>query len=201
MVEKIDLKSLFSQISLEYYIPITNAAGWNDINSRALMMERFQYWENKGKQCVLLYMGDFDPAGLMISDYIKSNLNDLSGAVGWDPRNLKVDRFGLSFEFIEEFGLTWIPNLKTSAGKYPLNDPRHKDHKKPYVQNYLKKYGVRKVEANALVVRPEEGRQLYLDTINRYIPGDAPAAYRAAIKPERDRMTEIINAKIISDEE
>jgi hypothetical protein len=30
-------------------------------------------------------------------------------------------------------GLTWIDNLETSNGKYPLDDPRHRDYDKPYV--------------------------------------------------------------------
>jgi hypothetical protein len=37
-VEKIDLKSLFSPICAAYRIPIANAKGWSDINSRATMM-------------------------------------------------------------------------------------------------------------------------------------------------------------------
>ena len=74
MVEKIDLKSLFAPLCAEYAIPITNAAGWNDINSRVQIMERFKYWESRGKRCVLLYCGDFDPAGLQISKSINRTL-------------------------------------------------------------------------------------------------------------------------------
>ena len=69
-VEKIDLKSLFEPICKRYHIPLTNARGWSDIHSRAAMMKRFTEWENKGKQCVLLYCGDHDPGGLNISETI-----------------------------------------------------------------------------------------------------------------------------------
>jgi hypothetical protein len=121
--EKIDLKSLFSRECRQYHLPITNISGWNDINSRAAMMRRFAYWEDRGKQCVLLYCGDHDPGGLRISEFIRSNFNDLTGAVGWSPDNLIIERFGLDYNFIRAQGLTWIDNLETSSGKFPLNNP------------------------------------------------------------------------------
>lgn len=49
VVEKIDLKSLFSPICEEFHVPCTNSRGWSDINSRARMAERFKVWEEKGK--------------------------------------------------------------------------------------------------------------------------------------------------------
>jgi hypothetical protein len=60
-----------------------------------------------------------------------------------------------------------------------LADPDHEDHNKPYVQDYLRQFGARKVEANALVVRPEAGRQLCLDAIRRYIPDDLLSDFEA----------------------
>jgi hypothetical protein len=137
VTEKVDLKSLFSSMCYQYHIPITNSKGWNDINSRAAIMKRFAAWEAKGKQCVLLYCGDHDPGGLQISGLIRSNYDDLTDAVGWSPRNLIIERFGLDYDFIMEQELTWIDNLETGGGKYPLNDPRHHDHGQPYVQSML----------------------------------------------------------------
>jgi hypothetical protein len=139
-VEKVDVKSLFGPITEEFYIPIQNAGGWSDINGRAAMMRRFACWEAKGKTCVLLYCGDFDPGGLHISDSLRSNLQDIAESVGWWPDELIIDRFGLTCEFIEEQGLTWIDNLETSKGGR-LDDPNHPDHHKSYVQEYLVRYG------------------------------------------------------------
>jgi hypothetical protein len=193
-VEKIDLKSLFAPSCAEFHMPISNCSGWNDINGRAAMMERFSDWESRGKKCVLLYCGDHDPGGLNISGFMHSNLHDLSGAVGWDPDHLTVDRFGLDYDFIEANGLTWIENLETSSGGR-LDDPKHKDHLKPYVQNYIKRFGVRKCEANALVVRPEAGRALCRQAILRWVPENAPKRYaralarvRAELQAEIDRL-------------
>jgi hypothetical protein len=126
-VEKIDLKSLFQPDCKEFHVVITN------------------------KQCILLHCGDHDPGGLRISDFLRSNLEDLADAVRWHPTNLEIDRFGLNKKFIDRHRLTWIDNLETGSGGR-LDDPEHPDHEKEYVKSYINKFGVRKVEANALVV-------------------------------------------------
>jgi hypothetical protein len=132
-VEKSNLKNLFQKVCAEFHIPIANVGGWADLNVRAGFMQRFRQKETEGKQCVLLYCGDFDPGGLHISDFLRSNLNDMSRAVGWSPDDLVIDRFGLDYDFIEHNSLTWIENLATSNGEYPLDHKKHPDHYKPYV--------------------------------------------------------------------
>ena len=186
--EKIDLKSLFSRECRPYHLPITNFSGWTDINSRAAMMKRFAYWETRGKECVLLYCGDHDPGGLHISEFICSNFTDLTGAVGWSPEHLIIERFGLDYDFIVAQGLTWIENLETGSGKYPLNDARHPDHFKPYVQSYLRQFGARKCEANALVTRPVAGRGLCRRAIFRHIDSDAILEYERQLADAREEL-------------
>jgi len=97
----------------------------------------------------------------------------------------------LDRDIIDELGLSWIENLETSSGER-LDDPKHKDHKKEYVQSYLRHHGARKVEANALVTRPVEGRQLCLDAILDYLPEAAPEDYETAIAPARMELRDII---------
>jgi hypothetical protein len=187
VVEKIDLKSLFGPVAGYFHVPITNIGGWCDINGRAAMMRRFAGWERKNRQCVLLYCGDHDPGGLHISDFIRSNFADLTRAVRWGPDNLIIERFGLNADFIESNNLTWVDNLETGSGK-SLADPRHPDHRKIYVQDYLRKFGARKVEANALVVRPREGRMLCQEAILRYLPADAVAKYEDRLQAAREEV-------------
>jgi hypothetical protein len=184
-VEKIDLKSLFSSVCAPFHIPLTNISGWNDINSRAAIMRRFASWERRGKRCVLLHCGDHDPGGLHISDFLRANFEELAGAVGWHPRNLTIERFGLNADFIQAQGLTWIDNLETSSGGR-LDDPRHPDHQKPYVQSYLQRFGARKVEANALVIRPRAGRDLCRRAILRYVWQSAVTRYERDLASLRD---------------
>jgi hypothetical protein len=171
-VEKLDLRNLFQPVCSEFFVPITNFKGWSDLNSRAAMMRRFQRHEKAGRKCVLLVCGDHDPGGLLITNSLRKNLEDLERAVGWSPANLVISRFGLNADFIEANNLTWIDNLETSSGGR-LDDPRHGDHRKPYVQDYISKFGVRKCEANALVVAPQAGRRLCRDAIMQYIPETA----------------------------
>jgi hypothetical protein len=135
LVEKIDLKSLFATQARRFYIPIANAKGWADLHSRAAMVKRFAYWAAQGKQCVLLYCGDFDPKGLQMSDCLRANLAEMVPAAGvdWSPDALIIDRFGLNLDFIEEHKLTWIDGLITGSGK-DLGDDGHKHHGQAYVQ-------------------------------------------------------------------
>jgi hypothetical protein len=139
----------------------------------------------------LLYCGDHDPAGLNISTFLRSNIGELSAAVGWSPNELVIDRFGLNCEFIDQHGLTWIDNLITGSGGR-LDDPRHPDHRKAYVQDYIRHFGVRKVEANALVVQPEAGRELCRRAILKYVDLDRIPDYRAAIKEKQKAVATAI---------
>ena len=191
MVEKIDLKNLFRSVCEPFCIPIFNGGGWSDLNCRAAMMSRFQIWEGKGKQCVLLSCGDLDPGGVRITEHIRSNLADLSRAVGWSPDNLTIDRFGINDDFIRRHRVPWIDNLHTSRGNFPLDDPRHPDHSKQYVQDYLKRYGARKVEATALVLPRlvRHARALCLRAILKYLPADAPDQYQSSLELPRQEMS------------
>jgi hypothetical protein len=190
-VEKADLKSLFAEVAEEFHVIIQNVGGWADINVRAGMMRRFFEWERRGKVSVLLYCGDHDPGGLQISGFLRSNLEELAGAVGWSPHYLGIDRFGLDYAFIERNGLIWIDNLETGSGR-SLADPAHPDHKKPYVQEYLRQFGARKVEANALVARPDAGRQLCREAILRYVPEDAVDLYERHLDTRREELRQAI---------
>ena len=102
-----------------------------------------------------------------------------------------IDRFGLNYDFIQENNLTWIDNLETGSGKR-LDDPRHPDHKKPYVQNYIKQFGVRKVEANALVTRVTAGRKLCEDAILKYIDLDGVNDYNDETMEARELLQKVI---------
>lgn len=178
LVEKIDLKTLFEPICRSYHIPIANAKGWSSILQRAEYARRFKEAEERGLQCLLLYCGDHDPDGLRISDTIRANLEQVSsirwhdGESGYDPKNLEIKRFGLNYDFIIRNNYTWIDNLITGSGKN-LADKNHKNHFYPYVQQYLKKIGARKCEANAIVTTPREARGLITAEIQQWLGSGA----------------------------
>ncbi len=139
---------------------------------------------------MLLYCGDHDPDGLRISDTLKKNLEDIQygqwvdGETGYSPVHLKIVRFGLNYDFIQAQGYTWIDNLITSRqdqdGKArDLADPKHKNNQYPCVQNYLRNYGARKCEANAVVTTPDAARQLVRDAIERILGVEARERFEA----------------------
>jgi hypothetical protein len=176
-VEKMGVYSLFEKPTGDFDVPLVNIGGWADVNSRVELMRRYAYWEARGKQCVLLPFVDHDPGGLRIAEFLYKNLTDLSDAVGWSPDNLIIDSFGLKPDFIRRHRLTWIDNLETGSGER-LDNPNHPDHHKDYVQSYIKKFGVRKVEANALVICPEAARELCRRAILKYVSLSAIEEYR-----------------------
>jgi len=144
----------------------------------------------------LLYCGDHDPGGLSISNTLKTNLRQLERAVGFSSDFVQVERFGLNFDFIEEHGLSWIENLDTSNSQTgSLDNPKHKDHMKPYVQDYIKAYGIRKCEANALVVKHDAGRQLLTDTLSKYIKPEQINQYEQALVVEQKKVERLLKDK------
>ena len=159
------------------------------------MMRRFKDHEAAGRRCILLLCGDHDPGGLHITERMRGNLEDLSKQIGWRPDNLVIVRFGLNADFIDRHGLTWIDNLETSSGGR-LDDPEHPDHEKRYVQDYIAEFGVRKCEANALVVEPEIGRRLCRDAILQYVPADAVERYKRKLDSVRKRLRQTLRQRL-----
>lgn len=199
LVEKIDLKSLFEPVCRRLDLPLANAKGWPDIHVRAAMMQRFKTHEAAGRQCVLLYCCDHDPAGLHIAESYRAMFADIS-VVGWMPDKLIIDRFGLSYDFIETNRLSWVDNLITGSGA-DLASPSHPDHGKPYVQDYIKRFGIRKVEANALVVAPKAGRQLCRDAIEKYLGNivEAVGKFESRLNLPRHQLRERFAATLLGD--
>jgi len=204
LVEKIDLKSLFEPICKDYHIPIATSKGWSSIIQRAKYSRRFKETEDEGLKCVLLYCGDHDPDGLRISDTIRKNLVELNkvtwndGYSGYNPSNLIIDRFGLNYDFIIKNKLSWIENLITGSKKN-LASPNHQNHNLPYVQDYLKNVGVRKCEANSLVVKPEEGRKLCRDAIEHYLHHDAINRFKEKRKAVEQEVSDYLEEKGLKD--
>jgi len=197
IVEKIDLKYLFEDVCKEYHIPIATAKGWSSIRQRAEYADRFKdAEEDRGLKCVLLYCGDHDPDGLRISQFLRSNLDELknvvwsSGKRGYDPKNLIIDRFGLNYEYIIANNLVWVENLITGSKKN-LADPNHKNYNMEYLQTYLSRYGARKVEANAILKNRDAGIELCRGTIEKYLGSDALNRFEGKRNEIREEMQEV----------
>jgi hypothetical protein len=197
IVEKIDLKTLFQPICEKFHIPIATSKGWGSILQRAEYGKRFQEAQESGLHCVLLTCGDHDPVGIKITDGIKKNLGDLVGGVwedgtpAYDPKDLIVDRFGLNYDFIVANNLPWIDNLTTSGGNDPTIPTKTKSGRiippKPFVLDYIAKYGKRKCEANAMIAKKviPHARLLCRNAIEKYLGKDAEMRF-SEVRKERD---------------
>lgn len=211
LVEKVDLKELFRPICEQYNIPIANARGWSSMLQRGRMCARWYAWRQRGNQPILLYFGDYDPPGVRISDYLWDNFDfpdaqipveaewiDTDYINGYRPTHVDINRVGLSRDQIEEQDIAWIDNLKTGKGK-DLASPSHADHDKPYVQEWLRDVGERKVEANALMKDPEYGRQLFRDTVHSYLGEKPKTEYQAELDRQREEIRDRLSNLTISD--
>lgn len=197
VVEKIDLLTLFSPVCQIYHAPIATSKGWSSMLQRAEYARRYAEAESRGLDCVLLYCGDHDPDGLRISEFLRSNLADLAdvewedGMPGYDPENLTIDRFGLNKALIDQHKLTWIDNLITGSGK-DLGSRNHPNHGMPYVQQYLKRIGRRKCEANAIIPHAEVARTLMVDAFEKYLSPGAPDRFQAKVDAAEEEYRKVL---------
>jgi hypothetical protein len=176
LVEKSSLKKLFDPECVEYIVPCGIAGGSWSINMRVDLLKRLAEKQKDGKDCKLLYCGDHDPHGLRISRVLRANLAAVLPSFkrtypefeDLDLDEVEIDRFGLNADFINANGLTWIDGLETASGK-DLGDPGHPKNGDHDVQDYIARFGKKKVEAEALVIRPQEGRDLCRQAILKYI--------------------------------
>lgn len=194
IVEKKDLVQIFKSTADRYNVRITNGKGDTDIHSRLAMLKRFRDHTEAGRRCVLLAVGDHDPKGLFIVEGLRRTLMSCTGIKGlnWWDADFDVVNVGLTEAQIDRMGLMKINNLETGGGK-DLSDPRHPDHFKPYVQDYLANFGVWKCEANALVGHPQKAMDMLEDAITQYIPQDHPEAVEEKNEPAQEAVREEIS--------
>lgn len=121
-------------------------------------------------------------------DRFEKLLTDMRKAGELDPDVIEPDASRLATEGqVNRLGLMKIGNLETGGGK-DLSDRRHPDHYKPYVQDYIRKFGVWKCEANALVGHPAKAQDLLEAAINDYIPADHPERVREDNEPGQEAV-------------
>ena len=194
-VEKIDIYNLFDPICREYNVPIVNSKGWYTLKPRYTIAELSRKAEERGLKPVLLLFYDHDITGLEISRRFRKGLRDMIGQTKWDPSNLIIDRFGLNYKDIEKHELTWIPNLKSSSG----NDP---DIRRKEVREYIRLYGKRKCEANALTRNDDTlriGQQLCRDAIEKYYSEDALDRFARKRERAKEELVDIYDNSVWKD--
>jgi hypothetical protein len=181
-VEKGDILNLFKPICDEYHVPIVNSKGWAPILLRAHIADLSKRAEANGLTPVLLLFYDHDPAGLKITSRFRENLTDCEGGTGWSPDKLLIERFGLNKDDIDRYDLTWIENLRTSSGR------ESRDYE------YIKKYGRRKCESNALFKNDETlkaGEEICRKSIEKYYGADAKERFKKKEESSKQKLKEV----------
>jgi hypothetical protein len=107
-------------------------------------------------------------------------------------------------DFIVENDLVWIENLITGArtgeaAGVCLSNKSHPDHNKPYAQSYIRQFGARKVEGEALVKVPAAGRRLCRDAILKYVETDAAEQYEEDLAEAREQVRQAV-LRLLSEE-
>lgn len=194
IVEKKDLVQIFRSTADHYNVRITNGKGDTDIHTRLAMLKRFREHRAAGRRCILLAIGDHDPKGLHIVEGLQRTIMSCCNLKGldWCDPDFEVVNIGLTEEQIDDLGLMKIGNLETGGGR-DLSDPRHPDYHKPYVQDYLARFGVWKCEANALVGHPARAEDLLETAINEFIPADHVGNVEASNEPAQEAVREEIS--------
>lgn len=199
IVEKKDLVQIFRSTADRYNVRITNGKGDTDIHTRLAMLKRFRDHSELGRQCILLAIGDHDPKGLHIVEGLHRTIMSCANIKGldWDDPEFDVVNIGLTEDQITDLGLMKIGNLETGGGR-DLSDPRHPDHFKAYVQDYIARFGVWKCEANALVGNPSGASLLLERIINRYVPASHPVDIQTQNDPAQAEVRSEI-ARLVRD--
>lgn len=197
IVEKKDLVQIFRSTADRYNVRITNGKGDTDIHTRLAMLKRFRDHTEAGRRCILLAIGDHDPKGLHIVDGLHRTIMSCANIKGldWADPDFDVVNIGLTEQQIDDLDLMKIGNLETGGGR-DLSDRQHPDHHKPYVQDYIARFGVWKCEANALVGKPRRAEAMLEDAINRFIPAshadDITAQNEPAQAEVRDEIARLM---------
>jgi hypothetical protein len=197
VVEKAALKNLFDPTCAGFHLALGNTRGSWSINMRVALLCRLAEQQAAGKNCVLLNCGDHDPHGLRMSSALRSNLEDVLPAFkrtypefeDFDLDAVKIERFGLNADFVEQHKLSWIDNLLTGGGRN-LADPNHYHNGHHDVQDYIATFGAKKVEAEALVVRQDAGRDLCRQAILKYVDLDGIKEFERVRDEKRAEMRE-----------
>ena len=200
VVEKIGLRNLFDPVCEQYHVPLGNTRGSWSVWQRIQLLLRYAEWQAKGKNCKLLGCTDHDIHGLRISRSLRDNLEDVMPAFKKKfPRyrhfnldDVEIVRFGLNADFIARHRLSWTQGLITGSG-LDLGGPSHPKHLEHDVQDYLRRFCERKLEADALVTRPQAGRRLCEQAILKFIDLDGIAKFERARKRRRREFRQVLD--------
>jgi len=135
-IEKDTMTSIFLNRCYFSDVPLIISKGFTSYSFKHEFLDRLK--ENSEKPCIVLYFGDFDAEGNFIPFKVEEFVNEKLGTQNIDFELKKVLLTEADIPKIENFGII-------DKG---LSKKKHLE--KQYVQDYVKKYGKKKYEVEAL---------------------------------------------------
>lgn len=109
-IEKKALQNVFAPVCDEWDIALAPCKGYPSLTFLNEAAKRFQQFADEGKQCVILYFGDYDPSGEDIPRSIEENINKLM-----PYGSVEVRRFALFEEQVLRWNLPPAPAKVTDS--------------------------------------------------------------------------------------
>jgi hypothetical protein len=196
--EKSDVAEMLAT-ALPNYVPWMGLGGQPDIHSRVALLQLAADAIDEGKIPTIIYVGDHDLggykiAGGMMGDTPVTKVDNKKRVPAGYLENVRecelaadclgitdqieFQRVGINLDWCEQNGIKLIDNLITT-GKKCLSDPTHKGHNDIMNQAYIRQFGVRKAECNALFAQPAAARAWIQDIFWQYADRDAHNAWLA----------------------
>ena len=148
-VEKDALSNVIGRACRRHHIPYLACKGYLSTSEGWEAGQRFRAAKKRGKDCVMIHLGDHDPEGI---DMTRDNNDRLHMFSHWE--NVKVRRIALNMDQVEEYDPP--PNYaKVSSSRY---------------SEYVRQYGVECWELDAL--EPQVIETLLDDVLSEYIDLD-----------------------------
>lgn len=107
-IEKKALQMMFEKTARDNDIALGAVKGYPSLTFLYEAAQRFIEMNERGKSCVILYFGDYDPSGEDIPRSIEENINRMGG-------NVEVRRFALFEHQVIEWNLPPAPTKDTDS--------------------------------------------------------------------------------------
>ena len=165
-VEKDALVSVIEQACNPYRVPYMACKGYLSASEAYRAGKRFKYQAERGKNCVLIHLGDHDPSGI---DMTRDNDDRIE--LFSDHNFVDVRRIALNMNQVHEY------NPPPNPAK--ITDSRAKE--------YIKRYGRESWELDAL--EPKVIKRLIQDEIDQLIDDDI---WRDVTEQEKEVQNDLI---------
>lgn len=176
-VEKDALSGVLKRVTSVYHVPILVNRGYSSASAMYDSYERFSPAIKKGRKCVILYLGDFDPSGIDMIRDIRDRIREfltrdylqhieteeqeeeevgerVKMLIKWFTQSFQIVPIALTREQIDEY--------EPPENPAKITDPRAK--------KFIDRHGSSSWEVDAL--RPEVLNQLLTDAIVERIDSD-----------------------------